>query len=893
MMRTAKDLQICDSGFFSLFGCLFLIFSSLTFAGEDVLKSEQLDSWIEPFQVEYKAQLPNAGTTTDIHYLLFDRQIHAEKQQHYTHVSYRFLTESGVQDNSQITLSFDPNYEKLTLHRLRIFRGDEVIDKLVHQKIDVIRRETGAERQVYDGRLSAMMVLEDTRVGDIVEYAYSLQGSNPVFDGHFFTFETTCWSAPLHQYRLRVLWHKSRPVVMKNQGSPVEPKVTVQGDLTIAKLDQDQLLPVISDGDLPGHYFSHPWIDFSDFPDWASVSTWASAQFPLDQALPPSAKKEIERLNLLANEEDRILGAVRWVQDSIRYVGFFQGIHSHRPFPLDMVVNRRFGDCKDKSNLLSMMLREMGIKCRVGLVSTQSRKAIQDWLPTPEAFDHAIVGIDTPRGVQWVDGTASYQRGPLRDLYLPDYSWVLALESKTRSLVTVNPRGHDKSKLEVKEDYIFQDYRGSVNLRVESVYKGARADSQRAYFASHSQDEIERGYLNFYAESYPKIRKIASLEIRDNEAANELTTIEKYEVQDVWRPSITNNEQLEFKLTAQMVRADFFEPTVRIRTMPFLVPSPRYSTQSFHVEFPTDMALNKDSTKISNSAFEFSVDETCTERLTDITYHYHSKQNFVDPADTSTYLADIKKAKDQIGYTFTIPASYAKSSLEEIASEAKGGVAQPTSYRPAWTLIIVTMLSFLASSGMCVAIFFWDPSPRPSYYYLGKPLVGMGGWLLVVGFKVLAQVVVQIWATFSGLRDTTSEVWSALTHEGSAAYKPLWEPFLIFDCAIGSAFIPIGILLVVLFFRCRTSFVYIQGAMWIFLAALNISEEFAFQILEITDQEVVDDTRKGTIQTIFNCVIWIPYLMLSKRVRNTFTQRRTVSSASHGSVPPPLPTFFS
>jgi hypothetical protein len=856
---------------------------------EKVVRNELVPPWIESFQTEYDAELPKSGTTADVHYLLTDRQIHAEEHTRYNHLSYRFLTESGVQDNSQLSISFDPNYETLTLHQLRIKRGGEIVDKLAGQKIEVIRRETGAERQIYDGRLSAMMVLEDTRVGDVVEYAYSIRGANPVFDGHFFSFETTRWAAPVHQSRLRVWWDEGRPVTMKNQGSPKGAELSSQGKMRVAKLDEERLPAIVSDGDLPGFFFSHPWIEFSDFADWDSISKWAAAQFPVTQELPPAAQKEVERIRALPDEQDRILSAVRWVQDSIRYVGFFHGIHSHQPFPLDTVMSRRFGDCKDKSNLLATMLRSLGVSCRIGLVSTQSRHAIREWLPTPEAFDHAIVGVDSPTGMQWIDGTASYQRGPLRDLYMPDYAWVLPVEPEGSSLVTFKPTGHEVSKTESREDYVFKDYRGSVTFTVTTIHSGSRADSQRAYFASNSRDEIERNYLNYYAESHPKIRSLTPLQVLDDEVKNKLTTVEKYELQEVWKPNSDRPDSLEFKVNAQLVSSEFFEPDTRIRTMPFLVPNPRNITQTFHVEFPSPLELNNDFTRISNPAFEFTVRETSAETSTDVVYHYHSKRNFVGPQDASTYLAEIKEAKKQVGYSFSIPVSYAESTADEIAADKGSSLLKPENSRTAWTLVIVSSLSLLASTAVCIFLFFWDPSRRPPVYQYVHSPQGLAGWLLLVGFGIVLRPFIQIWSAYRGLQELTAENWSALTQEGSSVFHPLWEPVIIIESAWSASLIPLGFLVMILFFQCRTSFPYIFGAVLIYFAVGSWADDVCINKLPITDEEVIREARTQSIRGFTSCAIWVPYLAMSKRVRNTFIRRRKVNSNLDREGPPPLP----
>ena len=856
-------------------------------ASESVLKKEVTDSWVETFETDIGAQSPNAGNQSDLYYLLVDRQKHAEEKARFIHYSYRLLTESGVQENSQLSVSFDPAYETLTFHRLRIIRDSKTIDRLQGQKIEVLRRETGADRQVYDGRLSAMIVLDDIRVGDVIEYSYSIRGSNPVFDDHFSTDEATRWSSPVHQLRLRIHWSKDRRVQMRNHGSPKAMEIVTENGMRLAKLDEDHLPAVLSDGDLPGFHSPFAWIEFSDYPDWGAVAKWALRQFPRDQTLPPTAKEEVERLRSLPSEESRILGALRWVQDSIRYLGNFNGIHSHRPFPLDLVVSRRFGDCKDKANLLSTMLRDLGIQCRVGLVSTQSRKAISDWLPSPSAFDHAIVGIESAEGVQWLDATSSYQRGPLQSIYLPDYVWALPVGVESRRLMAIEPTGHDRTSLHVTEKFVFKDYTGSAQFTVTSVYTGNRADSQRAYFKSRSQDEIERDYLNFYAEDFAKISARERLRFTDDEKSNTVTVHEAYELKDVWQKSNSNAEQIEFAVSARILKGEFFEPSTRIRKMPFHLSHPRACIQVLRFEFPTRLELNNAYSVVTNPAFDFSIREESTDTSTEVTYHYKSRLNHVTAAQTAKYLADIKAAQDQSSYFFALPASYQVKSIEEIASS--NVVTTAENARPVWILVIVSMVSFIASTLFCVVVYSWDPESRKSANSSFYGVSGISGWLLMVSLGVVLSPLFFAWSWYASIQDINADDWAALTQKGSTSYHTLWEPVVVLDLVWLAASLPFSLLFVVLFFKHRTSYPLLQGVDWILIILLCSARAWVYDVLPNVDKAIVSENSTNLIRNVIHALIWIPYLVVSDRVRNTFIRRRGTGSHSTPSAPPPLP----
>src|SRR3546814_13646976 len=68
--------------------------------------------------------------------------------------------------------------------------------------------------------------------------------------------------------------------------------------------------------------------------------------------------------------EDRVTEVTRYIQDNIRYVGEEMGEGSYVPRRPALVLERGYGDCKDKSLLLAVALRRVGIDAVPALVST-------------------------------------------------------------------------------------------------------------------------------------------------------------------------------------------------------------------------------------------------------------------------------------------------------------------------------------------------------------------------------------------------------------------------------------------------------------------------------------------------------------------------------------------
>ena len=56
--------------------------------------------------------------------------------------------------------------------------------------VRVIQPEAGLDEQIYSGQLTAVVFLRDLRPGDTLDYAYSLEGPNPILAG---AYDDTLW----------------------------------------------------------------------------------------------------------------------------------------------------------------------------------------------------------------------------------------------------------------------------------------------------------------------------------------------------------------------------------------------------------------------------------------------------------------------------------------------------------------------------------------------------------------------------------------------------------------------------------------------------------------------------------------------------------------------------
>jgi hypothetical protein len=223
--------------------------------------------------------------------LLFDNQtrvVGREVWRFYRRVVH-LTSEAGLHAWGELKLDFVPPAQRLLIHGIRVRRGAVVVSKLELDKIEVLHRARELEQQgVYDGTRTALAVLSDLRVGDVLELEYSVVGQNPVFAGHFTDIWTTRQAVAIGFARHRLL--ADRPFAVARLGTALQPTDTVQGGLHDYRLEVLAQPPTVFEEQTPVEItpVRLGLLELSDSGSWADVATWGNGLFALPSPLPAS-----------------------------------------------------------------------------------------------------------------------------------------------------------------------------------------------------------------------------------------------------------------------------------------------------------------------------------------------------------------------------------------------------------------------------------------------------------------------------------------------------------------------------------------------------------------------------------------------------------------------------
>ena len=828
--------------------------------------------WVSPVSSPRKFEVPVGQISDGVYYLLSDIQIRIEGsgKSVYRHLAMKAVTESGVQTTANVEIGFDPSYQRLSLHAINVIRDGRTIAKLASASIRILQREKELEYLIFDGSKTANVFLDDVRVGDVVEYSYSLSGANPVFGNFQFGTIPLQWAVPVERLHARLLVPAGRPIGLHARNTPMLPTAVQRGGFDTYEINQTRLPALIVEKDSPAWFDPYPAVEWSEFAGWQAVAQWAAPLYQVPARLSPGIQAEVSRIARSGrNDTDKLLAVLRFVQREIRYLGVEIGPGSHAPRQPGLVFDRRFGDCKDKALLTTSMLGALGIRARPALVNTALLQGVGQVTPSPGAFNHVIVQARVGDRDYWIDPTRITQKGTLEKLFQPDFGYALIVDRATKGLERMKPAAASAFKKTVHAT--FDSSAGldkPVRYTVTTTAEGRGAEELRNTFANSNLQNLQKTYLNYYAGYYPAISVVSPMTMSEDDSNNRITVVEHYAISDFWPRSETEARR-EARIEAPDVEDYLRESPSSIRLAPIAVGHPVDFTQTTEVLLPETWDIEADTTTIEDPAFAFERVTTPGEKRILIKDHYQSRADHVAAKEAARYADSLKRARASLGYELYFNDT----------ATAKAGHPME---RFNWTLAVLGCLLLLLFSWAARKLYRYDP-PN-SNHPIDPGLQGLVGWLILPAIGIVLMPFLAMSGLFQLLPTLASDNWSRLTSFGSTDYHALWAPLLLFELGVNLAQLVAGILLIVLFFKRRSSTPRVYIAVLAASLLALVVDVFAATQVPGADATVSAKDITGILRTLVALSLWGTYFLVSKRVRSTFVRRWRP-----GSAPPPIP----
>lgn len=577
---------------------------------------------------------------------------------------------SGLQSVAHIQVEFNPAFSTLTLHDVSVLRDGKRTSRLAPDRVRLIQRERDLEKRVYDGTVTATLVLEDVRVGDAIDYSYTIEGINPLWPPKVATLLPAGGFAEVLYARTRLVAAAGRPIKVLPRATDAKAVRAEEGAVQEWLWEQRNVRAADPSENVPASFPLIPLLQFSEIADWNEIVLWGLGLFDVPSDLAPELQKRADDWMAASTDPKvRAAEALRYVQREIRYFGVELGTGALKPRHPNETARTGFGDCKDKSILLAALLRRMGIEANPTLASLHWGHQLDQMLPSAKLFDHMVTEASFGTERLYLDATQTWQGGDLEAMAIRAYGSVLPIAAGRGTLVTLDRAAGPPNVIERHENFVVAAWDKPVSLHIESVYRGIAANVMRALAAQVTGEQLNRASLEFVQRRFKGATQEGPVELADDRAANEFTIRQRLQVPEILERAEGGPRMY---VVATGIMEALSRPKQETRRAPYALEYPLEYRHRTIVDFPDGgKALPPVTNRIRDAFFTFDIRVEVSERKLYFEAAWKSEKSVVPAADWPAFRAKNEDARKLIVYTYVPAQPAARGMLEQMFGTAK------------------------------------------------------------------------------------------------------------------------------------------------------------------------------------------------------------------------------
>jgi len=425
---------------------------------------------------------------------------------------FKVLSEKGADGWDNVSVEWEPWHEEKPTLKARVVTADHVNHPLDAKSITDSPASDEDEKEYGDRRV-VRAPLPAIAPGAVVEQEVTIRETAPLFAAGRVRRVYFGSTSPAHETQLLL----DAPDALKLQyKAQLLPDVKVErqeenGHVRVRFVQGPMEAVENSERYLPSEQPVYPQVTFSTGAAWRNVAESYSkiVDEQIRQSNVGDLAAQLTKGKSGANE--KLAAIVQYLGKEVRYTGVEFDESSIVPHPPAETVNKKYGDCKDKSTLLVALARAAGIPAYVALLKVGTREDVVPDLPGMGAFDHAIVYVPgSPE--HWIDATDEYAR--LGQLPSSDQSRLsLVAKPETIALVRTPESASKENRLyEKREIYLAEN--GAARVVEISEPTGVFESGFRSTYAD-TDDKEERKNLTDYVKNEYLAEKLTKFERTD------------------------------------------------------------------------------------------------------------------------------------------------------------------------------------------------------------------------------------------------------------------------------------------------------------------------------------------------------------------------------------------
>ena len=318
-------------------------------------------------------------------------------------VAYRALTEAGAKAMGEDIFSYRHHQQNFHLVCAETIQPDGTAHAVAREAVLMQSPQRQADSALYDDQAEVRIIYPNVKVGCITRVIIAVDDQVARMPNAY-TYRFT-WGAgwPTRRERLLVdlpanLAGKLRHFTL---GADI-PQPTLEtlpdGRVRLSWLKTDMPASPREIARAPASQ-NGPWVHLTTLASWDEFGAWFAGLLSGRDQLPVVMQEQLAEWTRGISERDAIIRVLfTKVANDVRYTGLELGDADYQPYPCEAVWAKRYGDCKDKANLLVALLRAKGISAHLTLLNTTHVGRVDRRVPDFRVFTHAIVAIPDDHG---------------------------------------------------------------------------------------------------------------------------------------------------------------------------------------------------------------------------------------------------------------------------------------------------------------------------------------------------------------------------------------------------------------------------------------------------------------------------------------------------------------
>ena len=208
-----------------------------------------------------------------------------------------------------------------------------------------------------------------------------------------------------------------------------------------------------------------------------------------------------------ASPQDKAAHIYQWVQKSMHYVAFEQGLEGFVPREASLIMKRKYGDCKDMTSILVTMCRKAGLNAYFTWIGTREKPYRIEEIPLPIVNNHMICALKT--GDEWIfmDGTHPLIPFGQNPEGIQGKEAMIAIDANNYKIITIPVTPADKN-ITTDSTSINIDgnnVKGTIRLDLKG-YKAWEAGLMMMYHKNDDRDKAIKAFTRRGSDKYRQIR---------------------------------------------------------------------------------------------------------------------------------------------------------------------------------------------------------------------------------------------------------------------------------------------------------------------------------------------------------------------------------------------------